>query len=229
MTLKPLILLHGAIGAASQLNMLKDALSTDYEVHILNFSGHGDEMMPDEPFSIPLFANNVLRYMERKGIAKASIFGYSMGGYVGLYLARHYPQKVEKVVTMASKFNWDEATAAKEIQMLQPEKIEQKIPAFAQTLKERHHPNDWKNVLAKTAAMMTALGAANTLKADDYTAIHLPVLVMLGDRDRMVGLDETLAVYKSLPDAQMAMLPDTQHPIEQVDVQMLAFMLRKFI
>lgn len=229
MTLKPLILLHGAIGAASQLNMLKDALSTDYEVHILNFSGHGDEMMPDEPFSIPLFANNVLRYMERKGIAKASIFGYSMGGYVGLYLARHYPQKVEKVVTMASKFNWDEATAAKEIQMLQPEKIEQKIPAFAQTLKERHHPNDWKNVLAKTAAMMTALGAANTLKADDYTAIHLPVLVMLGDRDRMVGLDETLAVYKSLPDAQMAILPDTQHPIEQVDVQMLAFMLRKFI
>jgi hypothetical protein len=53
-------------------------------------------------------------------------------------------------------------------------------------------------------------------------------MLLLGDRDKMVLLEETVAVYKSLPNAQMAVLPCTAHPIEQVDIALLDFFVRRF-
>ncbi|MCF8449519.1 MAG: alpha/beta fold hydrolase [Taibaiella sp.] len=227
--MEPLILLHGALGSSVQLQPLADALSITYDVHLLDFSGHGGKPVAAEAFSMEMFANDVISYMMLKGLDKVSVFGYSMGGYVGMYLARHYPARVKKVVTLATKYHWDEATAAREVQMLNPEKIEQKLPAFAATLIARHAPTDWTTILGKTAELMTGLGAANPLLANDYTAITTPSLLLLGDRDKMVSLDETVAVYKSLPAAQLGILPGTSHPIEQVDVDMLAMMIYRFV
>lgn len=221
--------MHGAIGAADQLEGLKTSLSDTCDVHTLNFSGHGGKAMPDAAFSIPLFAEDVLRYMREQGLEQAHIFGYSMGGYVALYLAKHHPERVGKIVTLATKFHWDEVTAAKEVKMLDAEKIAQKLPDFAAALERRHAPNDWKEVLAKTADLLHALGADNTLKPDDYMEISTPCLVLLGDRDRMITLEETLQVYRALPDAQMGMLPGTHHPIEQADEAALRFFIDRFL
>lgn len=227
--MQDLILLHGAIGAADQLEPLANALRVRYRVHVLNFAGHGGRPYGEGGFSMKLFAENVLEYMDEQGLSTANIFGYSMGGYVGMYLARHHAERVGKVVTLATKYHWDEAVAAKEVQMLNAEKIEQKLPAFAEALSSRHQPNDWKEVLQHTAGMLTALGANNTLKPEDYAQITTPVMVLLGDKDKMVGLDETVAVYKALPNACMGVLPNTQHPIEQVDVELLAQLIVRFM
>ena len=76
---------------------------------------------------------------------------------------------------------------------------------------------------------MLELGQHNPLKPEDYATIATPALVLLGDRDKMVSLDETLAVYRALPNARMGMLPGTPHPIEQVSTGMLAFFIKDFI
>jgi pimeloyl-ACP methyl ester carboxylesterase len=175
------------------------------------------------------FADAVLSFMAEQHLEKASIFGYSMGGYVGMYLAKHHPDKIEKVITLATKFHWDEAIATNEVKMLNPDKIEQKLPAFAESLKDMHAPFDWKTLLNKTADMLTSLGQNNTLKPYDYASIATPSLLLLGDRDKMVTLDETLAVYKSLPNARMGVLPGTPHPLDKVEVSLLAFLIRGFV
>jgi pimeloyl-ACP methyl ester carboxylesterase len=223
-----LLLLHGAIGAADQLQPLAATLGNEYNIHTLSFSGHGGEAMPED-FSIARFADDVRSYMERNDLKSVSIFGYSMGGYVALHLAKQYPQRVHRVVTLATKFHWDEATAVKETGMLNADAIEQKLPKFAASLAKRHQPNNWKQVLGMTAEMLIAMGQDNPLKPDDYRELTLPVLLLLGDRDKMITLDETLAVYKSLPNAQMGMLPNTSHPIEAVNLDALGFMIRQFL
>ena len=224
-----LLLLHGAIGAKDQLQPLANALQDKYIVHSINFSGHGGSAFPDEPFSIELFTKDVLDYLQQNNITTANVFGYSMGGYVGMYLAKHHPGQINKVITLATKFYWDETIAAKEIKMLDATTIEQKIPAFAQQLQQRHAPQDWKLLLEKTAALLLSLGKNNTLQLEDYTSISTPSLLLLGDRDKMITLDETLTVYKQLPNAQLGILPNTAHPIEKVNIDMLAFFIQGFI
>ena len=51
---------------------------------------------------------------------------------------------------------------------------------------------------------------------------------MLGDRDKMITLEETLQVYHHLPNAQFSVLPATPHPIEKANVQLLAYLIRNF-
>lgn len=226
--METLLLLHGAIGAADHLQPLAAALAPHFSVHTLSFSGHGGNPLPDADFSIPLFAADVLTYMQQHELEQVSILGYSMGGYVAMYLAKHHPGKINKVLTLATKYLWTEEIAAREIQMLQPEKISQKLPAYAATLATRHAPADWALVLQKTAAMMVSLGSSPTLSLSDYATISTPSLLLLGDRDKMVSLDETVAVYKALPNAQLGILPGTAHPIEQVPVDLLCYHAIRF-
>jgi pimeloyl-ACP methyl ester carboxylesterase len=221
----PLLFLHGAIGASDQLLPLQSKFPGAF---VFDFPGHGGKPFPAGPFSIRIFAESVLHFMEEKRIATADIFGYSMGGYVGLYLARHYPDRVGKIFTLATKFAWDEATAAKEVKMLDPKKIEEKVPKFAEALRKRHAPNAWQSVLHHTAEMMLSLGKDPELKPEDFTAISHPVLISIGDRDTMVSLEETIAVYRSLPNALFCVFPETPHPVEQLDLQRVLPVTERF-
>jgi pimeloyl-ACP methyl ester carboxylesterase len=228
LNMQPLLLLHGAIGASAQLKPLAECLKDHFTVYAPDFTGHGGNPIPETSLSMELFAADVLRFMELNGLKKVSVFGYSMGGYVGMYLVKHHPEKIDKVVTLATKYHWEEAIAAKEVQMLNPDKIEQKVPAFAEALGKLHAPADWKQLMNKTAEMMVNLGKDNPLKPADYATIIVPALILLGDRDKMVSLDETLAVFKALPNAQLGILPATPHPMEQVDPLLLSTLLVRF-
>ncbi|NML19928.1 alpha/beta hydrolase [Pseudoflavitalea sp. G-6-1-2] len=228
--METIVLLHGAVGAASQLKPLADALGKDYKVHYFNLKGHGGEPMPDEPFSIEMFAQQVLDYFEQHQLQSPIVFGYSLGGYVGMYIARHYPGKISRLITLATKYEWSPEIAAKEGKNFDAEKIEAKVPAFAAQLAKLHAPGDWKLTLKKVAELLHALGNRNALGMEDYPQINIPVLVMVGDRDRMVSIEETVGVYRALPaaTASLCILPGTPHPLEQVNLhQILNQILQK--
>lgn len=227
--MQQLLILHGAIGASDQFKPLQEKLNKDFKTLTLNFSGHGGMPFPEDHFSIRIFAEEVLSYLNVNGIKQIDIFGYSMGGYVAMFLAKHHPDRVGKIVTLASKFHWDEATAAKEVKMIDANKIIEKVPAFAAALEKRHQPNDWKELLIRTQHMLHSLGKNNTLKPEDYERIENPSLILLGDKDNMITLEETVRIYKALPNAQMGMLPATKHPIEQANIGCLVFMLKQFL
>lgn len=224
-----LLLLHGAIGAKEQLQPIAEKLADKYIVHTLSFTGHGGSTIPEEAFTIPLFANQALDYLQENNIRKTNVFGYSMGGYVAMFLAKNNPEKISNCITLATKYHWDKMVSANEVKKLDPGVIQQKIPAFADQLKQRHAPQAWETVLKKTAALLEHLGNNNTLKLNDYPSIRIPVLLLLGDRDKMITLEETLAVFEQLPNAEMAMLPGTPHQIEQVDKDLLTLLIKNFI
>ena len=49
------------------------------------------------------------------------------------------------------------------------------------------------------------------------------------DRDKMVTREETINVFQSLPNAQLAILPATPHPLEQADSSLIAYHLQRFL
>jgi esterase/lipase len=158
---------------------------------------------------------------------RINIFGYSMGGYVGLYLAKIYPEKIRKVFTLATKFRWNEEISALEVKMLDAAKIKEKVQMFADELKNRHGTN-WEKVLSKTAEMMTNLGRENTLKTDDYSAIENEVLIGIGDRDKMATIEESIDVYRRLKSGRLLVLPNTPHPLEKVNTERLVYEIKGF-
>ena len=224
-----LLLLHGALGSAAMLDSLRQSLQDSFTVHTLNFSGHGGTPLPQEPFSMQLFIQDVLRYLNERQIGSAHIFGYSMGGYAALSLALQHPERIKSIYTLATKFAWSEAAAEKETKLLNPEKVAEKVPAFAQTLAQRHFPQDWKTVMRHTASMMLQLGKHPLLTSETLAQLQLPVQVAVGDRDNMVTVEETLWAYRQLPNARLQVLPGTRHPFETLSVPELNQQIRQFI
>ncbi|RZJ29760.1 MAG: alpha/beta hydrolase, partial [Flavobacterium sp.] len=195
-------------------------------VHLHDFPGHG--LGEKKPFTMDDLVSSLKEEISNLGSGPVNIFGYSMGGFVALYLCRNNPERIGKIFTFATKFEWTPDIAWRETKMLDAEKIEEKIPAFAKQLELRHAPSDWKSVLQKTADMMIGLGNSNPLQLADFASIVHQVRISIGDKDTMVSLDETVAVYRELKNASLLVMPDTQHPIERVDADRLSSEIKEF-
>ncbi len=224
--MQKILLLHGALGSQDHFTAVKEKLSTVFVVYTFNFKGHGGTAMPDD-FSIANFAAEIGLFLDQNKVEKINIFGYSMGGYVGLYFAKNSPERVEKLFTLATKWNWTTASAAQETKLLNPTIIKEKVPKFAANL-EQLHGDSWEILMHKTAVMMLQLGAQPTFQDTIFQEIATPILLAVGDKDAMVSIEETTHVYRLLPNAQLLIVPDMAHPIERVNVDELAHQIRKF-
>lgn len=226
----PILLLHGALGAASTLAPLADALrAADVgAVHALEFPGHGDSPLPDgAPFGIAPFADAVRAWCDAHAVPRAVLFGYSMGGYVALHLAATYPDRVAAVGTLGTKLDWTPEGAAREGARLDPATMRAKVPRFADALAARHAgAGGWEPLCARTRALLAALGDAPLVTAATLATIDAPARLMMGDRDATLTLDETAAAARAIRGGELAVLPGTPHPLEQVDVARLAFEVR---
>lgn len=223
-----LLLLHGALGSKKQFESLKELLSSNFEVYDMNFEGHGGRSS-NKKFSIELFSENVIQFMDENTIEKINIFGYSMGGYVALKTAINHPERIDKIITLGTKFEWDEASTSKEVSMLNPDKMELKVPQFAAKLKEEHAPLDWKEVVNKTAEMMTELADGKALKNSSIATIIHSVTIGLGSEDRMVSISESEQISNLLPNGKFVVLHGEPHPFEKVNIaQLFAFIRELF-
>ena len=227
--MKDLILLHGALGASTQLDVFAAALRPHFRVHQLDFEGHGNAAQRGRPFRMQHFAENVTELLDRLALQQAMLFGYSMGGYVGLDLALEHPDRVGRVATLGTKVRWDPEYAAREAARLDPAVIRAKVPAFASALEARHAAaGGWEGVLAATAELLVHLGEHPLLTETTLPAITAPARIIVGERDNTVSVEEGSAAAALLASGSLTVLANTPHPVEQVSVDVLAPILVDF-
>lgn len=221
-----LLLLHGALGSRAQLDALGALVARRTPIHQVEFEGHGTTPARGRPFSVQGFVENVVAALDAADLGKVDVFGYSMGGYVGLALALAHPERVSTITTLGTRVAWNPEVAAREVARLDAATIRAKVPAFAATLEERHAGSGgWEPMLERTAAFITALGERSPLGDAELARIHHRVRIMVGDRDATVSVEESAATFRTLPSGELMVLPRTPHPLEQVDVYRLADVL----
>jgi pimeloyl-ACP methyl ester carboxylesterase len=225
--MKIVILLHGALGAQDQLVPLKEELSTlNYEVHLFSFSGHG-KLPFQKDFTVHQFASELELFVRNNHLQRPDIFGYSMGGYVALYLASQNKDLLGNIVTLGTKLKWTKEIADREIKQLDPGVIREKVPKFADALQKRHGA-DWELLLKRTADMMIALGDNNIIESN-FGSINNKVLLGLADNDSMVTIEETDSAARQIPNSDRFTLAGAKHPIETADPKVLADIIHKFL
>ena len=226
--MQTLILTHGALGSSADLDKLAEALQKEnYNVFTFSFSGHGNTDFETD-FDIEQFTLELQQFILKNALVQPSVIGFSMGGYVALNLARRSPEIIDKIITLGTKFNWSKEVVEKEVKLLDAEVMLTKVPAFAKSL-ELKHGEKWKTLLLRTAQLMRGISANNYLNPESLINIKNKTLVGLGDKDQMVTLEETISVYRSLPKANMYILPNAKHPIEQLNSTLFVAVIKDFL
>ena len=216
-----LVLLHGALGAAAQLNELKQQLEHKCTVFVYEFPGHGSRVGEKVKFDLSELCNDFHQWLNVNFTQQVDIFGYSMGGYASLYLAIHHSYLFRHIVTLGTKLDWNKESSVKEAAKLNPDTLLEKAPAYCEYLKSLHG-DEWSNVLLKTSDLMLLLGEKPLLNTNNVASIRTKVTMMLGDSDKMVSREETLAIQQSISDSGFVSMVDTIHPIERIDTAKLA-------
>ncbi len=226
--MKKLLLLHGALGSSAQMEPLADLLRNKFDIYSFDFPGHGGKDFLSESLSISNLSNSVVDFIQQFELENCNVFGYSMGGYIALNMQANKQIRFNKIITLATKYNWSNEIAAIEISKLNPEKIQEKIPSFASQLANRHLPNDWKKLMIEIASLMKDLGEYH-LEDSDYKKIQCTVRICIGDRDNMVSVEESLHTYRQLPNGSLSVFSDTSHPFEKLSYDKLASEINQFI
>lgn len=222
-----LLLLHGALGSRHQLELLADAAPTRH-IRILEFSGHGEQPRPEEGLHFDHFIKDIDRALDAAGWEGAHLFGFSMGGYAALLFASRFPERVQSVVTLGTKMKWDREGLERELRLLDPQKMKEKVPHFAMQLIEQHGPNRWEGLVRDTAMIITGHTDRPFLTPDVLRGIATPAMLCVGDRDRTAVPEHTLEAARLMPKGSTLVLPATRHPFDDADLNVLLAHLKPF-
>jgi len=98
----PMILLHGYSDSWFSYSLVLSALARDRRVYALDLRGHGNSDRPASGYAMRDLADDVVAFMDAKAIARATIVGHSMGGFVAQRVALAAPQRVSALVLMGT-------------------------------------------------------------------------------------------------------------------------------
>jgi pimeloyl-ACP methyl ester carboxylesterase len=216
-----MVIIHGANSAAAEMQPLVDALRPYATAVAASLPGHGGRPLPDR-MTVPLFAEDVIAFMDREGIARTTLAGYSFGGAIALHIARRYPDRVSGVVALATKHVFDDATIAHWKHLVQPGRLARPGNPRTAELEAIHAPNDWRAVAAANEALFGTLRESPPLSEEDLRSIRVPVMVVSTKEDQIVPWSETMALARLLPAAHVAMFYGPAHPLRAAPVLAIA-------
>lgn len=94
----PVLFLHGWGCDAGIFTGLMDAVQDTATLLALDFPAHGESGDPPEPWGVGDFAGQVLGLLDFLQMEKVDVVAHSFGARVAIWLASHYPRRVNKIV-----------------------------------------------------------------------------------------------------------------------------------
>lgn len=222
---QPVLLLHGAAGCTQlETAPLLRRLELHHRVLAVDFSGHGAST-DDGAFSADRFADNARTVLDEKGIERADVFGFSMGGYMALHLAHEYPGRVRRLAVHGTTIDWDGERVEAMQRRLDATAIEQRRPTLAGDLDTAH--TNWTTLFRRMRDFVATLPAHSETMRQIASSLSHSTLVSAADRDDLFPLDTSLALHGQLPDSRLAVIPGDRHALQALDLDQLAPLLHK--
>ncbi len=207
-----LVLLHSGGMTRREWDPYLAGLSAEHRLIVPTALSHGASPSVDR-LSIRAMAEAVLALIDSHGVTRAHFLGSSMGGATALWIARHHPGRVEKLIVFRSSYRSSPEISSAVSRMAEPETWQRwGLEAFVR----REHqpqggPDAWKSVTRKVVEMLHGPDSDRNLSIEDLRAIASPSLLIAGDRDPVVPLDEVVTMYRTIPNASLWIAPNATH------------------
>ena len=93
-----LIFLHGTGGHAEAYTRNLGPHGEHFNTYAIDMLGHGYTGKPDYDYEIPRYIEHILGFMDAVGMARASLSGESLGGWIAGAFAVAHPDRVDRLV-----------------------------------------------------------------------------------------------------------------------------------
>jgi pimeloyl-ACP methyl ester carboxylesterase len=200
---EPVVLLHpgGAGVDARAWGPNLNAVAARFHVFTPERRGHGRTPDVEGPISFELMAKDTIAFLETVVGVPAHLVGCSDGAIVALLVALRRPDLVRRLVFIAGVFHrggWA------------PGVLDGSPPEFLALLYAELSPDGSEHYPVVVAKLAQMHAQEPTLSAADLNGVRSRTLVIVGDDDE-VTLEHAIALYRGLPDGELAIIPGTSH------------------
>jgi pimeloyl-ACP methyl ester carboxylesterase len=209
----PVVLLHGGLGNAGNFGyQVPTLLDAGYRVIAIDSRGQGRSTRDDKPYSYQLMASDTRAVVDRLGVPKAAIVGWSDGAATGLVMAKETPDRVTGVFFFACCV--DESGLIP----FRPTPVIDRI--------YNHHVREYARLSPTPDGfekMRDDLGPMQrgepNYSAADMATIHVPVWSVVGEKDEFIKAEHAAYIARSIPGARFVLLPGVSHfaPLQRPD------------
>lgn len=198
---EPLFLLHGYTQSSVSWKPYVKDYENDYEVYLIDLTGHGKSEPFKETLSIRSVAedlNSLIQYLQ---LEKIKAIGFSFGGDILYQLALINPSVISSMITIGAVGTWT-------------------INDFQEYLEVFTYENrsdfPWLNTSHEGDEQIKAMmdqfkNYTIKLSDEELQRIQPEVLIMIGDDDEGMDLEEVARVKKNLPKSDLWVLPNVAH------------------
>lgn len=238
------IFIHGFPLNKSMWDLQLEALKDEYRVIAYDIRGHGDSDHGKEDFSIDLFASDLISFMDNLKIRKAVVCGLSMGGYIALNAIGNYPERFDALILSDTQCIADT-----------PKIRENRLTAIENIKKnglEDYAHESIKNLFAPVSLLtkdteITSVREmiVNTSNLSIYNTLHalairkdtsgilshikIPVLILVGDEDKITPPEMAESMHKKISGSQMNIIEHAGHLSNMENPFEFNYQIRKFI
>lgn len=223
----PLLLIHGFPLCRRMWHpQIKALVSAGFRVITPDLRGFGESEAPEGPYSIDLFADDMVELLDHLGIEAAVVGGMSMGGYILFNLADRYRSRVRGACFITTRANADDAAGkerrlalARDVKKFGPQVV---AGAFEQLLFAEESLVERPKLVGEAYGWMIAndsRGIAGGLLAMrermDYTfrlsGFNLPALAIGAEGDKAAPPENARIIAAGIPGCRLVLIPYAGH------------------
>lgn len=204
----PLLLLHGFTGCGDDWQHVLARPLEGYRIIAPDLRGHGRSTNPGGTFRFSDVARDIFSLLDRLGIDRVKAIGMSAGANTLLHMATQQPSRVEAMVHISGTPRFPEQARA----IMRTMTEETRSPAEWAEMRGRHHLGDdqirelWRHARGFADDRDDMNFTAGTL-----AAITARTLIVHGDRDPLYPVELAVELYRSIPNAALAVVPNGGH------------------
>ncbi|WP_285020742.1 alpha/beta fold hydrolase [Novosphingobium sp. fls2-241-R2A-195] len=235
---EPLLLLHGGNADRSQFAVFTPHLGGGIQAIALDQRDSPDSPCEPTPYGMADHARDIAAFLDGSGLERVHLFGSSYGGAVAMTFAVLFPERVKSVILGAtasarSRFHLPDLGALGLVDpaavrrfmletVIAPEAIDLQPELVAQT-----------NAVLVTREPQAFARRMAALDRHDITGrlgeITAPTLVICGDSDPIIRVDEARELAAAIPGGSFALLAGSRHGITLEHRQRTADIVRAFV
>ncbi len=211
----PIIVLHGLMGGLSNFDAVTDFFSKNgYKVLIPELPIYTMSLVKT---NVKSFAKYLHDFIEFKGFDEVILLGNSLGGHIGLYHTKLFPEKVKALVITGSSGLYESAMGGGYTKRGDYEVIKKKAQevfydpevATKEIVDEVYETVNDRNKLVKTLAI--AKSAIRHNMGKDLPKLILPVCIIWGKNDTVTPPEVAIEFNQLLPNSDLFWIDKCGH------------------
>lgn len=201
------LLLHGWGQNIQMMRPLGDNLCSNHRITIIDFPGFGESSEPPVAWSVRNYAVLVEKLVEKLNIKKPTVIGHSFGGRVAIYFSADNP--IDKLVLFGSPCMKEKEELTLSVRILKKIKKLPGMDKFGDFMKQYIGSPDYR--AASPIMRQTLVNVVNEDLASFARKIEEPTLLIWGEHDEAVPVEEARELEKIMIDAALIVLPGTHY------------------